>query len=136
MALADYAIFHNDPALGIAFRQQIAGHLDPRLLNGCILHRYAFVHHALAQARFNGVKYYIHTAIWVITNGRLPLHEVSHICGRGNCTEASHLCDEPNDLNQTRKCCHWFLGVHPGFICPHQPPCLHRPRAPAPAAGQ
>jgi len=93
------------------------------------------------QTRVPGVpsernlKVYMHKFMAMENMGRAPVgdEEGSHLCGNPACVRLEHLVLESGDVNKTRDCCRMFLGVHPLYICPHDPVCI-RPVSVAAAA--
>lgn len=105
---------------------------------GCRIHHFAAGgrRRVYAQVRLNeDTKLYAHKVMAMLHMGRPPVgdEEGSHLCGVPKCVKLEHLVLEPGDVNKTRDCCRMFLGVHHGYICPHEPPCI-RPADVAAAA--
>ena len=71
---------------------------------------------------YKGKKYQLRKLAFITKTGRLPYNDVSHKCSNARCFAIDHVVDEPNDLNQTRKCCKTFLGnpLTPSYVCPHE----------------
>jgi hypothetical protein len=95
---------------------------------GCIDHTYATTKdtNKYAQVRYKGKKYYCHVVAAIRHLRRAPENddEASHLCGRPWCIEWTHLTFESGLVNKSRLCCQLYLGVTPGYICPHYPGCL------------
>ena len=71
---------------------------------------------------FEGKKYQLRKVAFIAKYNRLPVYDVSHRCGNGRCINLDHVADEPNNINQSRKCCKLFLGnpLTPTYTCPHE----------------
>lgn len=123
--LADYDKLIVTGKLTAAFRQ-VMGKSQPE--GECILHRFATgPGKAYAQVRFEGVKYYCHVLAAMKRTGRAPrgAEEASHLCGNPKCVREEHVAfDEDGFVNKSRGCCQLYLGVHPAYVCPHEPMCL------------
>ena len=98
------------------------------VVGACLEHRFAKqARREYGQVRFQGVKYYCHVIAAMVATGRAPAgaEEASHLCGNPKCVKVEHLTfDEDGEYNKTRQCCHKFLGVAPGYTCPHVPQCI------------
>lgn len=123
--LADYDKLLRDGKLSKAFRQVLA---KAKPDGDCLLHGFATgKDKAYGQVRFEGAKYYCHILSAMKRTGRAPqeLEEASHLCGNPRCVQKEHLAfDKDGLVNKSRGCCQLYLGVHPGFICPHEPACI------------
>jgi len=80
---------------------------------------------------WKGRKYQIRKVAFLVKFGRLPTEDISHGCSNENCINKDHVYDEPNRINQTRKCCAEYLGnpATPDYVCPHAMigrPCIPR----------
>jgi len=73
-----------------------------------------------------GKKVKAHRFMAMLATGRPPLSgdEASHLCGNPRCVRKEHMWWESGPVNQTRKCCHIYLGLHPTYTCPHTPACI------------
>lgn len=73
-----------------------------------------------------GQKIKAHRFQAMMATGRPPFvgDEASHLCGNPRCVRQQHMWWESGPINQSRKCCHMFLGWHADYICPHTPACI------------
>jgi hypothetical protein len=119
--LADYDGLIEAQLLSTAFRQ-----IKKIRVGECEEHQFA-AGKAYGQVRFRGVKYYCHVLAAMKRTGRAPkdTEEASHLCGNPRCVLPDHLAfDKDGLVNKSRGCCQLYLGVHPTYICPHEPACI------------
>lgn len=109
--------------------KQICDHgTKPGQISSCKEHTYVTTKasNKYAQVRFEGWKYYVHIIACMVGCEVAPLPglEASHRCGNPRCITPEHLVFEDGDTNKSRLCCHKYLGVHPRYVCPHEPCCI------------
>lgn len=125
LPLADYDKLIVTGKLSVAFRQVLD---SSQHAGDCINHMFATgPGKAYAQVRFERVKYYCHVLAAMARTGRAPqgAEEASHLCGNPKCVRKEHLAfDRDGLVNKSRGCCQLYLGVHPGYVCPHEPNCI------------
>jgi len=125
--LADYDKLLRDGKLSSAYRQVMS---RAKSEGDCVIHGFATGRDkAYAQVRFEGVKYYCHVLAAMVRTRRAPrdYEEASHLCGNPKCVSKEHMVfDKDGLVNKSRGCCQLFLGVHPGYICPHEQSCIVR----------
>jgi hypothetical protein len=76
--------------------------------------------------------YYVHRIAYVALHGRDLAATGSHLCGKANCFNPYHICDESQFKNNDRqRCLGYVICPHHNHVlvklCTHQPTCIKLP---------
>jgi hypothetical protein len=76
--------------------------------------------------------YYVHRIAYVALHGRDIAQTGSHLCGKANCFNPYHICDESQFKNNDRqRCLGYVICPHHNHVlvklCTHEPPCIKTP---------
>jgi len=95
--------------------------------NGCMEHKYTPTKPGgYGQISISGTKYTVHVLTYATSKRQYRSDwPVSHLCSNAQCANPSHLVQEPQGVNESRKNC---ITNSTWLMCPHKPKCIGHTR--------